>query len=205
MPSAAAVLLAICVAAGTGVLDGALAAVGLRRRVVVVWAAATMALCAVNLPLPPHRPAVLWNPAGTVMPAAFAAFLLPRSGLRPRAFAGAAFASGLVLCGALAWAQQAGVGWPAAAAAAALAAAVLAGAARTRSGALAAGSAGIACAACARAAAALLGVAAWPAALGGGGGFAAGLLALVAAQAAVRVPGAWRWARPAAAVRPTAR
>ena len=206
MPSGAACLLALAVAAACGSVDGALRPAGLSRGTAAVWALAAAAGSLINLPWPPRDPAVVWNVGGTVVPAAFAAFLLHRGGLRPVAVLRACVASAALLCAILGWAEPAGVGWPAtAAAAAAVAAAAALGGGGPR-GALAGAAAALPLSAAARAALGGWGFVPWPATLGGGAAFAAGILALIGAQAASRLAAlAAGRARPApAAVRGSA-
>jgi hypothetical protein len=206
VPAGASWLLAIAVGCASGCLDGALRALGLPRGVAVAWALAAAAASAINLPLPPRDPAVLWNPGGTLVPGAFAAFLATR-GLRPAAALRAALLAAAMLCAALGWAEAAGVGWPAALSAAAAVSAACGAAGGGPRGALAAACAALLLAAAARGVLGWAGLVPWPATLGGGAAFAAGVLGAAGSQLPGRL-GAFFGARPrpvAAAVRQSAR
>lgn len=205
MPSGATCLLALAVAAGCGCVDGALRTVGLPRRTVAVWALAAAAASLINLPWPPREPAVLWNVGGTIVPGVFAAFLLRRGEVRAIALGRTALVGGALLCAILGWAETAGIGWPATAAAAAAVAAVAAVGGGGPRGALAGAAAVLPVAAALRGLLGAWGAMPWPATLGGGAAFAAGILALLGAQAASRLAHAAGRARPApAAVRGSA-
>lgn len=205
MPSGAALLAAAAVALAAGWGGDLAAALGLGRLPLALWAAAAAAASAINLGVPPHLPAVLVNPAGTVFAAAFGLFLLRRGAPRRRV-ALAALAAAVLLAVLPAWAEQAGVGWPATAAAGLGAALACSALGRTPAAALAGAALGLAGAVLLRAGGAVAGLAPWPATLGGGPSLDAGVLAAVAGQAVRWAPALGRAARPAAvALRPTAR
>lgn len=205
MPSGAALLLAGMVIMASGLADGLVGTLGVRRRILLAWSAAAVGASAINLGLPPRDPAVLWNPGGTMLPAAFAAWVLVsgRLGWR-RALLGSA-AGGFALTAITGWAEMAGVGWPATAAAGVAAAALSAVVARSVPGAVASAAGAAAFAAVLRGALGWIGAVPWPATLGGGTAFDAAVLAVMAAPLLARLPAVWRWARPAAPVAPTAR
>jgi hypothetical protein len=186
VPSGAATLLAACALLAAGFGEWA----GLPRGVAVAWAVVTAAASALNLPLPGGGPeaALLWNPGGCVFPGAFAAFLLcqaPRRGA-PAAVRRAcllAAVAGAILAAGPAWGAQAGrAGLGAALAAAAeVAAAWLL--TPDAPHALAGCAGAMAVAAVLRGLAGAVGLAGWPASLGGGETFDAGVLAALGAQA----------------------
>ena len=114
VPSGAAWLCALAVLVVSGLCDGVLSLLGLNRTACILWAGATVALSAVNLPL--GRSAVLVNPAGTLVPFCFALFLLTCHPVRSWALARVVTGSvavGIVLCVIPAWAAEAGIGWTA--------------------------------------------------------------------------------------------
>jgi len=193
MPSGAALLGACIALLVCGVGDGALLAVGLGRLPAILWAA--LALSASPLNLPTGSGAALVNPGGALIPLLFCAFLVRGLALDLAGYcrlALAATAAGLALAGIPAWAEQAGVGWPAILAGAACAALAIRGAVRQPREVLTATAAALAVSAALRYAAGTLGLAPLPPSLGGGPSFDAGVLAVLAGQVVPRLPLLWR-------------
>lgn len=85
VPSGAALALAGAILAAAGYWQGLRSALGISPWSLASWWAVLACGSILNLPLPGH-PAVLWNPAGTVLPAAFAMLILVRRSVNwPRA------------------------------------------------------------------------------------------------------------------------
>jgi hypothetical protein len=143
----------------------------------------------------------LVNVGGTVAPAAFAGLLAGRlEGWRARwrmVVVGAVCA--LPLATLTAWGELAVVGWPAALAAGVAAAAIAGALCRSPRESLAALSGAFALAAALWAVGAALGWVAWPAALGGGQAFDAGVVAWLTGQAAAQLAASgWPGRKPVA-------
>lgn len=193
VPSGAALLCALIALVASGLCDGVLSSLGLGRTACGLWAAAAAGASTLNLPL--GASGVLLNPGGTILPLAFACFLwrLQPRGRRAALRVGVAgFSVGVVLCAIPAWALETGVGWPGTVLAALCALAAARGLLRQPGEALLAASGGLAAAAALRYAAGASGLLAWPAALGGGVTFDAGVLALIGGQVLLRLPSLWR-------------
>ncbi len=170
-----------------------------------LWAALALAASAVNLPLRPHG-AVLINPGGTVVPLAFALYVLSRppkpcGRLRWLRMLAAVTACAVGIPAVLIWGEEAAVGWPAVAAAAVVAGLFAGGFASEAREALGVGCAGMAAAAvCWLVAGQALPIA-WPPAFGGGHTFTAGVLSVVGGQVLAQLSG-WRaWVRAPAPAR----
>ncbi len=209
MPSGGSVLLALLVLLTAGFGGAWCERLGLTRTACALWAGLALAASGVNLPLPPHG-AVLINPGGTVVPLAFAAFVLSRPGPRGRLWwmrlAAAVTACAVGICAVLIWGEEAGVGWPAVAGAAAVAGLFAGGIATEPRDTLAVGCAGLGAAALGWLVAARSLPVAWPPAFGGGHTFTAGVLAVVGGQLLPQLPIWWRsHLRAAAPIRPELR
>lgn len=168
----------------------------LTRTACGLWAGLALLGSAVNLPLHSHG-VVLINPGGTVVPLAFAAYVLsrpprPRDRLWWMRVTAAVTACAVGVPAVLIWGEEAGVGWPAIAAAATVAGLFAGGIAIEAREALAVGCAGMAAAAACWLVAARFLPVAWPPAFGGGHTFTAGVLAVVGGQMLVQVPSWWR-------------
>lgn len=192
MPSGAALLGALVPLIGVGFCDGALASVGLERRSCLLWAGVAIWASMLNLNV---GRGLLLNPGGTLVPLAFAAFLWTRPWRdEPRTRSGglvplglATLGAGIVLAGLGAWAEQSGVGWPAVLGAALGACVAVHGATRRPRDVLAATAAAMALCALLRYAAGAATLGPWPASLGGGATFTAGVVAMIGAQVAWRI------------------
>lgn len=184
MPSGGAFLAAAAVLLASGHGQRVAGVLGTRRRVLFVWIGLTLALSAVNLPL--DRGAVLLNVGGTVVPAAFTAFLLSGPWARRarlRVVLGALLGA-VPLATVTAWGEMAAVGWPATMAAGLAAAAIVGVLGRNAAERLTALAGAFALSAGVWALASASGWLAWPAALGGGPAFDAGVLAWLSGQVA---------------------
>ncbi len=198
MPTGASLLLAVCVLLAAGFGGRVLSALGIGRWVFGAWALCAAAASAVNLGWPAgHAPAILINPAGSLVPFGFALFLMsPRAGaVSSRTLWRAARAAGtsaVLLAAGTAYGEQMGAPGTAAALAGigvAAAALSLAGEARV---ALAGAAAGLALSNVVLCAAVWAGWAPWPPSLGGGATFDAGVLAAIGTQVLDRAAAAWR-------------
>ena len=191
-------LLAACVLLATGFGGGVSSALGVRRRILAAWALCAVAASSVNLGWPDgNAPAVLVNPGGCMVPLGFALFLLTSraAGGARRTFwkmARAAGTAAVLLAAGTAYGEQLGASGPAAALAGiAVAAAALSLAGDAR-GALAGVAAGLVLSSAVLAAAAWAGWVPWPASIGGGATFDAGVLAAIGTQVLDRAAAAWR-------------
>lgn len=172
--------------------------IGIRRPVLLVWTILALGLSAINLPL--ARGTILVNVGGTVAPAAFAAFLTSQvAGLSARLRVGlVALVCAVPLAAITAWGELTAIGWPAAVAAGCAAAAIAAALSRDARATLASIAAALAFSAGLWALGAARGWLAWPAALGGGASFDAGVVALLSGQVAAWVAASGPGRKPVA-------
>ncbi len=197
MPTGGALLVASSVLLAAGFGSRTSTGLGLGRWVCVGWAVCAAAASALNLGWPPARATVLLNPGGTLVPLALALFLLtsrPQEGRSKGLWRVglAALATAALLVVGTAYGEQAGAPDVAAAIAGggvALVATALGGDPR---GSVTAAAAGLALSGLLLGLCAWAGWVPWPATLGGGPTFDAGVLGVIGTQVLDGIAATWR-------------